>query len=201
MQAMAKDKSVGFLLQWICVNLLSFYLAEILIYLPSFFNDGYGFFAPYGSENLLPQYKLFLQSIIISLIFSLSFGTAQWLTLRNWVPNIKKWIGINILAWVIGYQVSWIIFIFCNDSGVATLVLGVLIWEVDYFISRKYFHYSIWWIFLWTLIGMLIILGLLLGEKIFFYDVFAIAIFSGIPVTGLFLVFLLEHPNKIWVNS
>jgi hypothetical protein len=98
MEAMRKDQTVDFLLQWIGANWLSLFLANILIAFPSFVHDM--IFPPAPGlfiDRFLSPLEYFIRSLIITLIFSFSLGIAQWLVLRKWIPNIKPWIGINIL--------------------------------------------------------------------------------------------------------
>jgi arabinofuranosyltransferase len=188
-----KRQMLIFGLLWVCATSLGFLIGTTLNNFLYYIY--YTVFEPNPVGGLLSTFDIIVQSLTLGLILGVCVSFVQGLVVRKWVPNIKQWIGMNILGWWIGFPIIRLIdFSSSYHWSIEGLAHGIIIGGVGWFVLRKYFKYTGWWILLWFVLGIFS-LGTRLDRGS--DEPGFIAILGAIVgvFTGAMLIFLFHHPR------
>ncbi|MBD2460314.1 hypothetical protein H6G89_04585 [Oscillatoria sp. FACHB-1407] len=130
------NSGIGFWLQWMCVTICGFLLSLYWI-----------------EVGFRPDIRWF-QGVMGGLII----GTAQWLVLRQRLPQAVWWIAATTLAWgLIGYSklgaLGWVVpqemysvTLRSLYGGLDGLKVGAILGAIQWFALRRHVSNSAWWI-------------------------------------------------------
>lgn len=188
-----KRQLLFFWLQWVCANALGFLIGITLSNL--LFYIYYTVFEPDTAIGLLSTFDVLVQSLTRGLTLGVCVSIAQGLVLKKWIPNIKLWIGMNILGWGIGFPISRLIAFSSGHWIFDDLILGLIVGVLGWFVLRKYFKYSGGWILLWCVMGIFS-LGTRLDRGASIPEfITLLGGMIGAFITGPLLIFLFHHPR------
>ena len=141
----------------------------------------YPFFYPYqfpaGLELLILVDDPVRRMVIIGLSIGILTGILEKPVLQRYKLRVNGWIPLNILGWGVGFAVAESLKMFVGQLGVPQLLGGAIIGFSQWFVLRRQFSKSYWWI-----------VACIIGS---------FAILSWIPIGYTFLNVLEEYPIPI----